>query len=111
MQQALPQPSVQPVFSAGFTAQQPTSVPIPRFYMTCVQNLPITANELMLYQLFAPYGAILSAQVLRDEWTGLCTGIGVVNFRNELEALDAKNALHMKPIGNNILSITVRPPH
>lgn len=110
-QQQQQQPNVQSLYAPGFSAQQTVNRSTPSFYMTCVQNLPITANELMMYQLFSPYGAIISAQVLRDEWTGLCTGIGVVNFRNELDALAAKNALHMKPIGNNILSITVRPPN
>lgn len=95
---------------SGFLAQQ-QPVTRPQFFAACVQNLPITANELTLYQLFAPHGAIISTQILRDEWTGLCSGVGAVNFRSESEAIAAQRALHMKNVGQNIITVTVRSSH
>jgi RNA recognition motif-containing protein len=52
------------------------------------------ATELDLYCMFAPHGALLSCRVHTDERTGVCRGVGFVNFKHEGDALAAMAALH-----------------
>jgi hypothetical protein len=74
--------------------------------LVCVQNLPLSADELFLYKTFSPYGAIISAKIIRNDWNGLCSGVGVVNFRTYSEALTAQLALAN---ARTILNLTVQP--
>lgn len=71
----------------------------------CIQNLPPTADELFLYKTFAPFGAINSVQIIRDDWTGLCSGVAVINFRSYSDACDAQRASQN---GKSRLSISVQ---
>lgn len=43
-----------------------------------LQNLPVDADKLFLYEKFSPYGAILSVKVLNDPQSGQCRGVGFV---------------------------------
>jgi ELAV like protein 2/3/4 len=71
----------------------------------CIQNLPPAADELFLYKTFAPFGAINSVQIIRDDWTGLCSGVAVINFRSYSDACDAQRASQN---GKSGLSISVQ---
>ena len=71
----------------------------------CIQNLPPAADELFLYKTFAPFGAINSVQIVRDDWTGLCSGVAVINFRSYSDACDAQRASQN---GKSRLSISVQ---
>lgn len=74
----------------------------------CVQNLPLHADELFLYKTFAPYGAILSAKVIRNDWNGLSSGVAVLVFRRHTDALTAQQALMQ---ARSSLNVTVQAQH
>ena len=72
-----------------------------------VQNLPPTADDLFLYKTFSPFGAITSVQVVRDNWTSLCTGIATIDFRHHADALTAAQTLKRV---NSKITLTVQAP-
>merc|ERR1712151_726069 len=53
-------------------------------------GLPIEADELYLYKVFAPMGAIESVKAVKQEWGT----IGFVKFMNEQEAQVAMGSLN-----------------
>lgn len=59
-----------------------------------VYNLPETAQDSLLYQLFGPFGAIMSVNIIRDISTGKCKRFGFVNMANYDEAYSAVVALN-----------------
>ncbi len=59
-----------------------------------VYNLPETAQESLLYQLFAPYGAIHSVKVIIDPQTKKCKRYGFVNMGTYAEACQAIMSLN-----------------
>ena len=69
----------------------------------CVSNLPPLADELFLYKSFAPFGAIVSTQIIHNVMTGVSTA--VISFR---KFSDAMNARHVLQIGGSTLSMTVQ---
>ena len=54
-----------------------------------VYNLPETAQDSLLYQLFGPFGAILSVKVIVDPQTKKCKRFGFVNMLNYADACQA----------------------
>lgn len=70
----------------------------------CVTNLPSMVDELYLYKTFAPFGAIVSAQVIHNVFNGLSTA--VVSFRNFAEATNARKLLQKSGCS---LHMTVQP--
>jgi len=74
----------------------------------CVQNLPLHVDELFLYKTFSPYGAILSAKVIRNDWNGLSSGVAVLVFRRHTDALAAQQALMQ---ARSSLNVTVQAQH
>lgn len=54
-----------------------------------VYNLPESSQDSLLYQLFAPYGAISSVKVIVDPATMKCKRFGFVNMVNYAEAYQA----------------------
>jgi len=100
-------PYVQPTVYGGGLIAQPmfafaTPTPQPQYraltggHCLFVYNLPPTAGEDLMYQLFSPYGAVLNVKVIRDLATSLCKGYGFVNYA---EFDDAQQAiLHLNGI-------------
>jgi ELAV like protein 2/3/4 len=72
----------------------------------CIQNLPPAADELFMYKTFSPFGAINSIQVVRDDWTGLCSGVAVIKFRSYSDACDAQRASHKSGLSITLQSQT-----
>ena len=58
-------------------------------YCIFVYNLPETCQDFLLYQLFSPFGAITSVNVIRDLKSGLCKRYGFVNMKNYEDACSA----------------------
>lgn len=54
-----------------------------------VGNLPFSADQNSLQDLFSQFGEVLSARVMSDRETGRSRGFGFV----EMAAADAKNAI------------------
>lgn len=58
-----------------------------------VGNLRYTVTSEQLQELFEPYGAVTSAQVLSDRETGRSRGFGFVEMPNDDEAMAAIESL------------------
>lgn len=54
-----------------------------------VGNLPFSANETALEQIFAQAGTVASAKVITDRDTGRSKGFGFVEMSTDAEAADA----------------------
>jgi len=80
-----------------------------------VGNLPFSTTSEKLKELFAPFGEVSDAMVVRDRATGRSRGFGFVTFNDDEAASKAINELNGKEIGEegNMRAITVseaRPP-
>ncbi len=61
-----------------------------------VGNLSYSVTNATLEQLFAPFGAVRSAEVIQDRDTGRSKGFGFVEMADDNAALDAIKGLHEK---------------
>lgn len=59
-----------------------------------VGNLSYSVTNDALEQLFAPFGTVVSAQVIQDRDTGRSKGFGFVEMGDENAAREAINGLH-----------------
>ena len=65
-----------------------------------VKNLPDDVGKLWLYEHFAPFGAILSVNILKDPH-GRPRHVGFVNFSDGTSALRAMLCMHNRQVGRN----------
>jgi cold-inducible RNA-binding protein len=63
-----------------------------------VGKLPYSTTDQNLAELFAQYGQVLSARVIRDRETGRSKGFGFVEISDEQEARAAISALNNTPL-------------
>jgi len=81
-----------------------------------VGNLPYTATDDQLRDMFTQHGAVSSASVLMDKMTGRSRGFGFVEMENDEEALKAVDALNgtdfdgRKLVVNEARPMTERAP-
>lgn len=75
-----------------------------------VGNLPFSAGEAELRQLFEPFGQVSRASVVMDRETGRSRGFGFVEMANDNEAQTAINALNGKDSGGRALVVNVAKP-
>src|SRR3989338_8627839 len=54
-----------------------------------VGNLPYTVNQAKLEEIFSPFGAIVSATVITDKFSGRSKGFGFVEFESDDAAREA----------------------
>lgn len=73
-----------------------------------VKNLPQDADKLFLYEKFAIHGAIASVRVMTDEATGVCKGVGFVNYVDHSAALEAIRDLHGQVVGDKQLHVSLQ---
>lgn len=75
-----------------------------------VAGLPPNADDLYLYNIFSPFGAIMAIHTMRDE-QGVCRGIGFVKFGlpSDAELAIATLTGNQLPDGN-IVSVSVKQP-
>ncbi|WP_428937301.1 RNA recognition motif domain-containing protein [Fontivita pretiosa] len=75
-----------------------------------VGNLSYNVDSSQLEQLFAPYGRVVSAQVISDRDTGRSKGFGFVEMSNEQEARAAIAALNgQQHVGRTLTVNEARP--
>ncbi len=68
-----------------------------------VGNLPYQADDQKLQELFAQYGAVSSARVVVDKYSGESKGFGFVEMLDKNEALAAIKALNEQDfMGRNL---------
>ncbi len=76
-----------------------------------VGNLPFSITDESLQQLFAEFGAVESAQVIVDKFSGRSKGFGFVEMSSEDEAQKAIAALNGKDVEGRALTVNeARPP-
>jgi RNA recognition motif-containing protein len=75
-----------------------------------VGNLPYTVDSSELEQMFTPYGAVTSAQIITDRETGRSKGFGFVEMANDNEAQAAIDALNGQDNGGRPLTVNEAKP-
>merc|ERR1719316_727718 len=69
-----------------------------------IGNLPREINELVLRNMFEPFGAVESSNVVKDP-TGKLHGYGFILFREKTAVEKAIQAMNGMLIGSNIIKV------
>ena len=76
-----------------------------------VGNLPFAIDDAMLRELFAPHGALMTAEVVCDKYTGQSRGFGFVEFSESAAGESAIAALDGSEIEGRRIRVSIaRPP-
>ncbi len=75
-----------------------------------VGGLPYAATEQELTDLFSAHGAVTSAQIVTDKFTGQSRGFGFVEMNSASEAQAAINALNGSQMGGRTLTVNEARP-
>jgi RNA recognition motif-containing protein len=75
-----------------------------------VGNLPFNANDTDLRDAFAAYGAVDTARVVVDKFSGQAKGFGFVEMPNKDEAQAAISGLDGKDFGGRALRVNESQP-
>ncbi len=75
-----------------------------------VGGLPYSATESQLNDLFAVHGAVESARVITDKFTGQSRGFGFVEMSTAEEAKAAISALHGTQMDGRTLTVNEAKP-
>jgi cold-inducible RNA-binding protein len=75
-----------------------------------VGNLPYTADNAQLAQLFEAFGEVVEAAVVMDRDTGRSKGFGFVQMANENDAHNAIAALNGTMFGNRTIRVNEAQP-
>src|SRR2546425_12952067 len=75
-----------------------------------VGNLPFATTSDDLLQLFGEHGAVESAQVISDKYTGKSRGFGFIEMTNDGEADAAIAALNGHQMGDRPLTVNEARP-
>jgi RNA recognition motif-containing protein len=75
-----------------------------------VGNLPYTANDEQLRQVFSAHGTVTSVQVMIDRETGRSRGFGFVEMGSDQEAQAAVTALHGTQLDGRSLTVNEARP-
>lgn len=70
-----------------------------------VGNLPYSADNAQLSQLFSAYGEVVDARVITDRTTGQSKGFGFVELSTEEDARRAISELNGTMLGNRTLRL------
>ena len=75
-----------------------------------VGGLPFSANDEQLSAVFTPHGAVSSAKVITDKFSGQSRGFGFVEMSNDEEALAAIEKLNGSDMGGRKLTVNEARP-
>ncbi|MGA6826931.1 RNA recognition motif domain-containing protein [Nitrospira sp. NS4] len=75
-----------------------------------VGGVPYSATEQELSDLFAPHGAVASARIITDKFTGQSRGFGFVEMSSDSEAQAAITALNGAQMGGRTLTVNEARP-
>jgi RNA recognition motif-containing protein len=75
-----------------------------------VGGLPYSATEQQLSDLFAAHGAVASARIITDKFTGQSRGFGFVEMSSDSEAQAAITALNGSEMGGRTLTVNEARP-
>lgn len=75
-----------------------------------IANLNSSINDEALKNLFTPFGAVLSAAVVNDVFTGESRGFGYVEMENEESAQQAIESLNHSTVAELTISVKEAEP-
>jgi RNA recognition motif-containing protein len=75
-----------------------------------VGNLSWGVNDAQLQEMFAPYGTVVSAQVIMDRDTGRSKGFGFVEMGTDQEAQAAIAGMHNQVVEGRPLTVNEARP-
>jgi RNA recognition motif-containing protein len=75
-----------------------------------VGGLPYSATEQQLSDLFGAHGAVASARIITDKFTGQSRGFGFVEMSSDSEAQAAITALNGSDMGGRTLTVNEARP-
>jgi len=75
-----------------------------------VGGLPYSTAEQELADLFGQHGAVTSAKIITDKYTGQSRGFGFVEMASEDEAKTAIEALNGTELGGRTLTVNEAKP-
>lgn len=75
-----------------------------------VGNLPYSASEGQLRELFSPHGEIVDLKIITDRNTGQSKGIAFIEFSSEEEAQTAIKAVNETELDGRKLMVNVAKP-
>lgn len=75
-----------------------------------VGNLPYSVTDDDLRDTFSEFGEILSAEVVKDKFSGQSKGFGFVDMPNNSEADDAIKTLNDTPLKGRKLTVNEARP-
>ncbi|KAI6183807.1 ELAV-like protein 4 [Aphelenchoides bicaudatus] len=99
------QVQVNPVANGGVLAG---SMGAPEIFIC---NLSPETEESTLWQLFGPFGAVISVKLVKDFTTNKCKGYGFVTLSSYENSLSAINALNGTQLGNRTLQVSFKSQH
>ncbi|XP_049626779.1 ELAV-like protein 2 [Suncus etruscus] len=73
-----------------------------------VYNLAPDADEIILWQMFGPFGAVINVKVIRNFNTNKCKGFGFVVMANYDEAAMAIASLNGYRLGDRVLQVSFK---
>uniref|UniRef100_A0A8D8TL61 ELAV-like protein 2 n=3 Tax=Cacopsylla melanoneura TaxID=428564 RepID=A0A8D8TL61_9HEMI len=76
-----------------------------------VYNLAPDVEEIVLWQLFGPFGAVQKVKIIKDPQTDKCKGFGFVSMTNVDEAVYAIQVLNGSMLGDRILQVSFKRPN
>ncbi|MCA9348009.1 RNA-binding protein [Candidatus Saccharibacteria bacterium] len=79
-------------------------------YKLFVGGLPFATTDDELNELFATYGTVASAVVVKDRDTGRSKGFGFVEFENDDEGKAAEQALNGSDLGGRSITVNEARP-
>uniref|UniRef100_A0A7S0EE45 RRM domain-containing protein n=1 Tax=Hanusia phi TaxID=3032 RepID=A0A7S0EE45_9CRYP len=101
----MPMMAMQDPFRAPPFLHGPPMARAPEICNLYVNELPSEADDLFLYRNFAPFGAITSVRVMRDE-NGNSRGFGFVKFVHAHDAYMAMSSLNGKQVNGKYLHVS-----
>jgi RNA recognition motif-containing protein len=75
-----------------------------------VGNLPFSATDESLQEMFAQSGSVTSAKIIMDRDTGRSKGFGFVEMSSEEEASDAIQKLNGQSVGGRAITVAEARP-
>ncbi|VDM95825.1 unnamed protein product [Thelazia callipaeda] len=100
--------STSPVQLAALANSTPSGSVVGAGWCIFVYNLPPETEDSVLWQLFGPFGAVLSVKIIKDFSTGKCKGYGFVTMGQYEDAVTAITSLNGTQLGNRTLQVSFK---
>ncbi|KKQ47562.1 MAG: RNP-1 like protein RNA-binding protein [Candidatus Woesebacteria bacterium GW2011_GWC1_38_13] len=75
-----------------------------------VGGLPYSVTSQQLNEMFVPFGAVTSSNVITDKFTGNSKGFGFVEFEDDKAADEAVKKLNETEVGGRKITVNVARP-